>query len=205
MLVIGLILGVAAVVWILSISSGAPDASASPSLGAIAVGSSATSRPGGTSPPAATAAAGSPTLDSTKGPSAEPSSEPTEGGTPTPSPILEQTFEPTLSPTIEPTPSPTPTPRPTPEPTPTQQLGFDFPRDGQVVHTRVINVAGTAPAGATITRDIPMWFDDHAVARGDGTWLMSVELAEGENLLRFRVGDDRATERTLAVRYTPRS
>lgn len=208
MLVIGLILGVAAVAWILSIDSGAPGASASPSLGVISVASPATPKPEGAPTSGPTAIAASPTLGATPGPTLEPSTAPTEGGPApisTPFPTPSPTREPTPAPTLEPTPTLTPTLRPTPVPTPTLTLGIDFPRDGQVLHTRVINVAGTAPAGATITRDVPMWFDDHAVARGDGTWLMSVELADGQNLLRFRIGDDRATELTLAVTYVPRS
>lgn len=60
---------------------------------------------------------------------------------------------------------------------------------------------GTGPPGATVTRDIPLWFDDHVTVRADGTWQMRVSLGLGENVFRFRVGDDRSTERVITVTY----
>ncbi len=62
-------------------------------------------------------------------------------------------------------------------------------------------MVGVAPPGATITRDIPLWFDDHTTARPDGIWMLSVPLAQGENELAFRIGDDRSTEIRLFVTY----
>lgn len=120
-----------------------------------------------------------------------------------PSPVAP---DPTSEPTAEVTPRPTAeaTTRPTPEPTP-QPVGLviDFPADGAIVHSRDINVIGTASPGATVTRDIPLWFDDHTTAGEDGLWMLPVELAEGENRLEFRVGDDPTTAQVLLVTYQP--
>jgi hypothetical protein len=65
----------------------------------------------------------------------------------------------------------------------------------------VIVVRGLAPAGATITRDIRFWFDQHATADSQGRWSMAVELAEGENLITLRLGDRAETRQTLIVFY----
>jgi hypothetical protein len=64
-------------------------------------------------------------------------------------------------------------------------------------------VRGLAPPGSVVTRDIPMWFDDHDVADEDGRWSFTVQLAVGENVLKFRVGDDVSSERTLTITYKP--
>jgi hypothetical protein len=106
------------------------------------------------------------------------------------------------------TPSPTATAglaSPTPEATPGPGTGIriDFPADGETVVSRVINVIGTGPVGATITRDIPFWFDDHTNVREDGLWMLRVELNVGSNELAFRIGDDRSTERRFIVIYAP--
>ena len=102
-------------------------------------------------------------------------------------------------------PTPRPTPLLTPEATPGPETGIriDFPADGETVVSRVINVIGTGPVGATITRDIPLWFDDHTTVRDDGLWMLRVELNEGSNELAFRIGDDRSTERRIVVTYAP--
>jgi len=115
------------------------------------------------------------------------------------------TLEPTAAPTPEPTPTPTlePTSEPTPAPTPQLGLTFDFPHDGEVLSDRDINVIGRAPPGSTVTRDIPMWFDDHTLVRDDGIWMLAVHLGDGQNLLRFRIDDDRSTEQVITVTYQP--
>lgn len=137
-----------------------------------------------------------PSFGAGPGPSFEPTVEPTVEPTPEP------TVKPTPEPTVEPTPEPTiePTVEPTPEPT---ALAITFPTDGQVVRQAGITVVGLAPPGATITHDIPMWFDDHTIAGPDGSWRMPVNLGAGQNVLRFRIGDDRATELDLTVIYQP--
>jgi hypothetical protein len=126
---------------------------------------------------------------------------------PTPEPTAVPTLEPTAPATPEPTPTPTPipTPEPTLAPTPEPQLGliFDFPRDGELLRDADINVIGRAPPGSTITRDIPMWFDDHTLTRDDGIWMMPIHLGDGQNVLRFRIGDDRSTEQVITVTYQP--
>lgn len=57
--------------------------------------------------------------------------------------------------------------------------------------------------GATITRDVPFWFDEHIVANDAGQWSFVESLDPGENAFRFRVGDDNSTAVTLTVYYTP--
>ena len=69
--------------------------------------------------------------------------------------------------------------------------------------TRSINVIGTGPPGATVTRDIPLWFDAHATVRPDGIWMLPVELSPGPNRLVFRLGDERATEQAVTVFLEP--
>jgi hypothetical protein len=131
-----------------------------------------------------------------------PTDEPTTGPTPTATAAI--TSEPTPAPTPSPTLTPDPTSRPSPQPTaPPAGLVIDFPVDGGVVRSSRINVIGTAPPGATVTRHVPFWFDDHTTAGDDGLWMMPVELAEGENRLTFRIGDDTDTAQVLLVTYRP--
>jgi len=124
------------------------------------------------------------------------------GGTATATP--EVTDRSTVRLTASPTPTIEPTPRPTSEPTPQlAALVIDFPADGEIVRSRDINIIGTAPPGATVTRDIPLWFDDHTIAGDDGLWMLPVELAEGQNRLALRLGDDPSTAQVLLVTYKP--
>jgi hypothetical protein len=102
---------------------------------------------------------------------------------------------PTIGPSFE------PTPVPVPAATPAQGLVILEPADRSVAAHYQVVVRGLAQPGATITRDIPFWFDDHVVADSAGRWSMAVNLAEGENRLVFRVGDDRSTERVLTLYY----
>ena len=60
-------------------------------------------------------------------------------------------------------------------------------------------VRGLAAPGTTVTRDVPMWFDEHTVADNAGRWSFVVQLAIGDNSFTFRVGDDVATAHTLSV------
>jgi hypothetical protein len=64
-------------------------------------------------------------------------------------------------------------------------------------------VQGLAAPGAVITWDKPLWFDDHTTAGADGYWSFSIALAQGDNVLTFRVGDDTTTAQTITVRYQP--
>jgi hypothetical protein len=82
-------------------------------------------------------------------------------------------------------------------------LTIESPRDGQVVATKDITVIGIAPPGLTITRDISFGLDQHATVDGTGHWAISVGLDNGENKLKFRIGDDHSTEREIRVTYTP--
>jgi hypothetical protein len=84
-------------------------------------------------------------------------------------------------------------------------MTIQSPQDGQQVATKDVTVIGIAPPGLTITRDVSLGLDQHATSDGTGHWAMSVGLNEGENKLKFRIGDDRSTEQTLRVIYTPQA
>jgi hypothetical protein len=79
------------------------------------------------------------------------------------------------------------------------------PADGSVVGAREVTVIGTAPPGLRITQDISFGFDRHATSDGTGHWAIQVELSEGENQLKFRIGDDPSTAQTVRVVYLPPS
>ncbi len=82
-------------------------------------------------------------------------------------------------------------------------LTIQSPRDGQTVATNEVTVIGLAPPGLKITRDVSFGLDQHATADGTGHWAINVGLNDGENKLKFRIGDDRSTEQELRVTYTP--
>jgi hypothetical protein len=65
----------------------------------------------------------------------------------------------------------------------------------------VIVVRGLAEPGSVITRDVPLWFDEHVVADSAGRWSFVLQLNAGQNTFTFRIADDRATERLLTVYY----
>ncbi len=77
------------------------------------------------------------------------------------------------------------------------------PADGAVVGAREVTVIGTAPAGLRITQDVSFGFDRHATADGTGHWAIGLELSEGDNELKFRIGDDPSTTQTMHVTYVP--
>ncbi len=77
------------------------------------------------------------------------------------------------------------------------------PADGAVVGAREVTVIGTAPPGLRITQDISFGFDRHATADGTGHWAIQVDLTEGENQLKFRIGDDPSTTQTIRAVYVP--
>jgi hypothetical protein len=84
-------------------------------------------------------------------------------------------------------------------------LTIQSPLDGQTVATQDVTVIGLAPPGLKITRDVSFGLDQHATADGTGHWAMSVGLNNGDNKLKFRIGDDRSTEKELHVTYTPQA
>ena len=73
------------------------------------------------------------------------------------------------------------------------------PIEGSSTVERVVIVRGLAAPGATITREIPMWFDEHTIADNAGRWSFVLQLAIGDNSFTFRIGDDVSTARTLNV------
>jgi hypothetical protein len=82
-------------------------------------------------------------------------------------------------------------------------LTIQSPINDQEVATKEVTVIGLAPPGLAITRDVSFGLDQHATADGTGHWAIVVGLNEGENKLKFRIGDDRSTEVELRVTYTP--
>ena len=64
---------------------------------------------------------------------------------------------------------------------------------------------GTAPPGLRITQDISLGLDRHATADGTGHWAIQADLSEGENQLKFRIGDDPSTTQAIRVFYVPPS
>ena len=82
-------------------------------------------------------------------------------------------------------------------------LTIQSPTDGQVVATKDVTVIGLAPPGLTITRDVSFGLDQHATADGTGHWAINVSLNNGDNKLKFRIGDDRSTEQEIRVEYKP--
>jgi hypothetical protein len=75
------------------------------------------------------------------------------------------------------------------------------PADGAVVGTKQVTVIGSAPAGLGITQDISLGLDRHTTADGTGHWAIQADLSEGENQLKFRIGDDASTTQTIRVIY----
>jgi hypothetical protein len=75
------------------------------------------------------------------------------------------------------------------------------PADGAVVGTKQVTVIGTAPPGLGITQDISFGLDRHTTADGTGHWAIQADLSDGENQLKFRIGDDGSTTQTIRVVY----
>lgn len=161
--------------------------------------------------PAATAtptAAPGPTATPTLGPTPTPTTPPTLGPTLLPStsapPTLTSSATSSPLPSLPPSASSVPPPSSVPEPTaPAYGLVIVEPANGYMSLNRSLLIRGLAQPGATITRDVPMWFDEHTVADSEGRWSFIEGLNIGQNTFMFRVGDDTATEVTLTVYYLP--
>lgn len=77
------------------------------------------------------------------------------------------------------------------------------PANGTTTHSNSVVITGLAQPNTTVTRDVPLWFDEHTTADQDGHWSFVEPLNKGENTFMFRVADDTATEVTLTVYYSP--
>ena len=77
------------------------------------------------------------------------------------------------------------------------------PADNATVTDHVLAIRGLTQPGATVTRDVPLWLDEHTVADSAGRWSFVEALNSGANTFTFRVGDDRATDVTLTVYLSP--
>lgn len=84
---------------------------------------------------------------------------------------------------------------------PTGILSIESHEDGDTVNSDSIQVRGTAPAGAEVVLDISFGRDKRTSADADGSWVLTVDLDEGENDLTFRIGDDESTSKTIRVIY----
>ena len=73
------------------------------------------------------------------------------------------------------------------------------PSDGVTTDENSVVISGVGPPNATITHDVPMWFDEHTVADPNGRWSFIEPLNVGENTFLFRVADDTSTQVTLTV------
>jgi hypothetical protein len=73
------------------------------------------------------------------------------------------------------------------------------PPDGHSTTEGAVIVRGLAQPGSTITRDVPMWFDEQVLADGSGTWSFPLALRDGENTFTFRIDDDLSTAQTLTI------
>jgi hypothetical protein len=124
----------------------------------------------------------------------EPTDQPAPGSTP------RNELSPPDEPTDEPATEPPGTEPPTIAPA---AFTIDSISDGETVHEAAIDISGAAPPGSTVTRNVPFWFDDHVQAAPTGRWTMHVGLADGDNELRFRLGDDGSTEVVLHVVFVP--
>jgi hypothetical protein len=82
-------------------------------------------------------------------------------------------------------------------------LSILSPSDGQTVAVKDVLVIGVAPPGLGITQDVSFGLDQHTTADGTGHWAIKVGLNDGDNVLKFRIGDDHSTEKTVRVIYTP--
>lgn len=79
-------------------------------------------------------------------------------------------------------------------------LRITDPANGSTVSSKSVTVRGSAPAGATVTQDISLGPDQHTTADASGNWQLAVDLDEGSNDLKFRIGDDEST--AIAFRLT---
>jgi hypothetical protein len=87
---------------------------------------------------------------------------------------------------------------------PANGLAIIEPADRATIHEQFVVVRGLARPGSVITRDIPLWFDDHTTADSAGLWSFALSLNEGNNTMTFRVGNDLSTAQTLTVIYRQR-
>ena len=154
-----------------------------------------------------------PTIVLPKTPNDEPTDVPTDAPTPA-GPALIATSQPFAVASDAPVPSnelsPPDQPAASDDPDATEpptiapsDFTVDSIGDGDSVGDPSLDISGAAPAGSTVTRDIPQWFDDHVTASVDGRWTMHLQLSPGVNELHFRLGDDRPTEIVLHVALIP--
>ncbi len=75
--------------------------------------------------------------------------------------------------------------------------------NGSTVATGSVELGGDAPPNAQIVQDISFGPDKRTTAGGDGSWVLTVDLEEGENDLKLRLGDDDETTKTIRIVYDP--
>jgi hypothetical protein len=83
------------------------------------------------------------------------------------------------------------------------QIAITSHADGATVAVADIQVSGTAPASAKVTRAIPNAGDGHTTADAAGAWSMPVHLNNGSNELTFRLDSDKSSAVTIQVTFDP--
>lgn len=83
------------------------------------------------------------------------------------------------------------------------RLTITEPADGATVSTDQVTVRGDAPSGATVMRDVDMWFDDKITADASGHWQYVAKLEKGTNELKFHLASNQDVRATVTVSYEP--
>ena len=141
-------------------------------------------------------------VQETPAPTPSPSPSPTPSPTPTPSPSPAPTPSPTPTPTPTPTPEPFPTATPLPTPPPSGLLILEPANESTVSDPSVV-IRGLAQPFTQVTRELPLWFDEHTEADASGRWAFVEQLNNGRNEFTFHASDDQSTTLTLVVFYVP--
>lgn len=83
------------------------------------------------------------------------------------------------------------------------QLTIEEPQNGTTVSTQEVTIRGTAPANATVRRDVRFGSDDEILAGADGHWEYTAKLEEGKNELEFFLQDNDDVRVQITITYDP--
>lgn len=75
--------------------------------------------------------------------------------------------------------------------------------DGETVGDDSVQISGTAPPNAEIVQNIAFGRDRRTSADAAGSWVLTVDLEEGDNDITLRIGSDDATSKTIRIVYDP--
>ncbi|MFL5754843.1 MAG: hypothetical protein ACJ77N_00955 [Chloroflexota bacterium] len=82
-------------------------------------------------------------------------------------------------------------------------FGILSPANASTVPGPLVVVRGVAASGAEVLRDVGFGLDDRVRADAWGAWSMPLRLDQGEQVLTFRVADDRSTAQRLRLFVAP--